>query len=187
MYKNLNADILNKMKNKGYKIGIIEIIFGAILFLLPNLLPGIIMLTMGIIFSLIAVIYIAILIKSPKEITKFYSYILPGCLLLLGIYTMIYPINVVSIIAWIFGIGTVIKGVATLLSINSPIKSNGYKLAGLFSVIIGVVIIMASSNVGELFSYYIGFSLAFNGILDLWHAHDIGKMAKIVDSDQYVI
>ncbi len=187
MSKTIKSEHILKMKSSSFKIGIVETLAGLVLFLLPQLLPGIIMLTMGIIFTVVAGIYLLILVRRPKEITQYHSYILPIGLLLLGIYTIINPNNVVSIIAWIFGAGTIIKGIFTLLSIGSPLRTNGYKLAGLFSIIVGIIIIYVSGSAGELFSYFIGFSLFFNGILDIFSARDLGKIVKISGTDDYVI
>ncbi len=171
-----NINILNELKKNILKIGIMEVVFGLVMFLLPSLLPGMIMIAMGTIFVLIGVINIVLIRKQPEA--KIYSYILPAVLLLLGGYTIINPSNVVTIIAWIIGAGTIVKGAFMILSKDMPTNSQGYKIAGIASLVMGIIIILLASNAGTLFSYYIGAIVVFHGAVDLWRAYELNKASK---------
>ncbi len=171
-----NINILNELKKNILKIGIMEVVLGLVLFLLPSLLPGMIMIAMGIIFVLIGVINIILIRKQPEA--KIYSYFLPVVLIVLGGYTIINPSNVVTIIAWIIGAGTIVKGVFMIMSKDMPTNSQGYKIAGIASIIMGIIIILLASSAGTLFSYYMGAIVVFHGGVDLWRAYELSRATK---------
>ncbi len=171
----VNVETLKAMKKQGFTLIVIQAIIAVLLILLPNLLPNGIIDVIGIITAVFGGIYLYTITKRPKEFTTWKSYIFPAVLILAGLFIFIYTQKTWIIIAWIIGFTSIVRGVGTFFLQSSPVKNPRYRIFGIISIVIGVIMIILASRLNTFISYYIAAMLIYHVITDLIIYMDLGK------------
>lgn len=184
----VNVETLRAMKKQGMNMIIIQLIACLVLVLLPNLLPNGFIKFVGLVGIILGVIMILITIKKPNEFVTWKSYLLPICIVGLGLFIFIKTDTTIQIIAIAIGVGAILKGLGTIFLKNSPVENPRYKVFGIISVCIGISIILLSDGIDAIFSYYIAAILLYQAIVDILIYLDLDKFIKSAgDSDTITI
>ncbi len=182
----VSVEKLKAMRKSGLNIIIIQIIASVALFLLPNLLPNLTLDFIGIISIIFGAILIFITVKKPNEFVTWKSYILPVVIIGIGLFVLIYTNATLTILAWAIGTATIVKGIGTIFLKETPVQNPKFKIFGLINIAIGISIIVLANNIGEVFSYYVALILIYQTIVDLLIYADLGKIIESAGSSETV-
>ena len=120
-------------------------------------------------------------LKSMYRTSMIFSLIL----FFIGLFLVIKASTTLHAISYIIGVMLILWGVVQLLNSitgNKENEKNSYLSAGLiigiFSLIIGIVVIVDPEIIGSIIPFVIGIWMVINGVMKLYYAMSLNKIQK---------
>lgn len=186
----VNIPELKKVKKSGLKIAIIQLIVGIVFLLLPKFVGPGIMVIIGALAILFGVVVIVILMTSGATAAMSWrSFVMPIMVIAIGLFAIIKHDEAIQLIAYAFGIATIIKGIGTIFANQLPLDRNKVILYGIVSIALGCLIIYLAGDaesIKKVIGYIFGGVLIFHAIVDFIIDRDLGKIIASAGDDEVV-
>lgn len=184
-----NVENLKAIKKSGFTMALIQLIIGILFIFIPWVLPSSVMVIISVLTIIVGILCICIIMYRPKELVSWKSFVMPVVIIGIGVFILLNPTTTITIIAWAFAAATILKGIGTLFFNDLPVNRKKYRVFGIVSIVIGIVIIILAqdaANIQKLISYVIGIDLIFHAVVDFMINHDLGKIIKSAGDSEVV-
>lgn len=186
----VNIPDLKNVKKSEFKIAIIQLIAGILFFIVPQIGGPTLVTLIGAIAILFGVVTIVILMTSGASASMSWrAFVTPIITIAIGLFAIIKHDAAIQLIAYAFGIATIIKGIGTVFSTNLPLEKWKIVLYGAISIGLGALVIYLANDselINKAIGYIFGGVLIFHSIVDFIINRDLGKIIDSAGSDEVV-
>lgn len=179
-----------KDKLKGYRTSRILFSLGAIalgvIFLIwPSTSLIVLARIVGIILTVGGAVGVINFFVDKNSVYKTFLLVVGICMLVVGIWIIRAPGNLVRLIPIVFGILVLVSGVTNIAETIDLTRSH-YSMwwlsliLGIITLLFGVLLITKPAGVASFITQLVGISLIFDGVSDLWIVSRVSKAAKVV-------
>lgn len=179
-----------KEKLKGYRTSRILFSLGAIalgiIFLVwPSTSLIVLARIVGAVLTIGGVIGVINFFMDKNAVYKSFLLVVGICMIVVGIWIIRSPGNLVRLIPIVFGILVLVSGVTNIAE-TIDLSRNRYSMwwlsliFGIITILFGVLLITKPGSVASFITQLVGISLIFDGVSDLWIVSRVSKAAKVV-------
>lgn len=179
-----------KEKLKGYRTSRVLFSLGAIalgiIFLVwPSTSLIVLARIVGAVLTIGGVIGVINFFMDRNAIYKTFLLLVGICMIVIGIWIIRSPGNLVRLIPIVFGILVLVSGITNIAE-TIDLSRSRYSywwlslILGIVTILFGVLLITRPGSVASFVTQIVGISLIFDGVSDLWIVSRVSKAAKIV-------
>ena len=163
---------------------IITILLGIALVIFPRTSASVICMCLGVVLLICGVLNIISYFTQKDKIHFFeYDFLFGMVFSIVGLWLVLNPEAIIMILPVIFAIVIILHGLIELQN-SLNLRRFDYNrwwvifILALITVVLGVIMLANPFIAASTLVIFIGFSLIYNGVVDIWMASRISKLTK---------